>query len=386
MQDVSVRTDSDCTPWVTFNNCTRWKGFGKSEFSISAMDRQSRAFFLFVLAILTCFLILNTGSAIAETEISFEKAQKMAKQQNKMLLVFFEARQDAGHENFATAESAAGPRPVATAGHVQKVDGRQVRQVNYDQRGKHRSGNFNSSSNAIEQIWETQRDFQPSTRSMAAVCRHFDRDILAATAMQELLENYIVYRVSTNDSLFREPRFAEMCRLPGIAMLDFRDASAPHYGEVVSVFPFLNGKAYTAEQMRTILTLPPGTVTQRSLIYAIRIHPERPASTNSEQLPILQTETTGHCEYMARIGVQGHQNFDARFQRIARSMGTWGVSEVCAESWRGEPLLQAAIGCVKAWRSSPGHWRGVSGSNRYYAYDMRKGGNGTWYATGLFVK
>ena len=49
-----------------------------------------------------------------------------------------------------------------------------------------------------------------------------------------------------------------------------------YYGQVVSVFPFLNDRVYTADQVREILDLPPGTLTQRTMIYAVRTHPERP--------------------------------------------------------------------------------------------------------------
>jgi len=58
---------------------------------------------------------------------------------------------------------------------------------------------------------------------------------------------------------------------------------------------------------------------------------------------------------------------------------------VCAESWPGQGLLRAALECVRCWRLSPGHWRAVSSRSDAYGYDIKRGSNGVWYATGIFV-
>ena len=65
-------------------------------------------------------------------------------------------------------------------------------------------------------------------------------------------------------------------------------------------------------------------------------------------------------------------------------MGDLVSREVVAESWPGESLLDAAIECVRCWRTSAGHWEGVSAPHAEYAYDMKLGSNGVWYATGIF--
>ncbi len=51
----------------------------------------------------------------------------------------------------------------------------------------------------------------------------------------------------------------------------------PLRGLVISQFPVTDTLRYTPEQMAVILTLPPGSLTQRTMIYAVRIHPDRPA-------------------------------------------------------------------------------------------------------------
>jgi hypothetical protein len=61
------------------------------------------------------------------------------------------------------------------------------------------------------------------------------------------------------------------------------------------------------------------------------------------------------------------------------------VSEVCAESWPGQGMIDSCIDCVDSWRHSSGHWQGVSRRHRAFGYDIRRGRNGIWYGTGIFA-
>ncbi|MDR3110203.1 MAG: hypothetical protein LBU65_11040 [Planctomycetaceae bacterium] len=300
---------------------------------------------------------------------SFEQSAATAKARQKLLLVYFSLDEGSTLQQKDVPQS-----EIITAGGTAKRGS--VRQVNYY--GNNKSYVITANLAPIQ----SQRFID----KLPTVCQKFDSEILSSDTSKKLLGDYVLCRLTTDSPRFSEEQFAEMCGLPGIAIIDYRDKDAAYYGEVVSVFPFLDGEPYTQDEFNTILTLPAGTLTQRTIIYAVRNHAENPASANSEISPLVIKEASGHAEYMARTKVQGHQNFDARFKRIAAEMGTYEVSEVCAESWRGEPLLQAAIGCVRAWRTSPGHWRGVSAENKFYGYDIKHSENGTWYATGIFVK
>jgi hypothetical protein len=185
--------------------------------------------------------------------------------------------------------------------------------------------------------------------------------------------------------LLKHEAFAEMRGLPGLAIIDLAHKDAAYYGQVVSVFPFLGDRIYTAEQMRVVLDLPPGTLTQRTMIYAVRTHPERPASTQGQFLAMLASEAQSAAAHQAQIGRQGHHSWESRFQRItARLPAGLMASEVCAESWPGQGLLESAIECVRCWRLSSGHWEAVRAAHRCYGYDIQRGANGIWYATGIF--
>jgi hypothetical protein len=101
---------------------------------------------------------------------------------------------------------------------------------------------------------------------------------------------------------------------------------------------------------------------------------------------LLTRETENHAWHQASIGLQGHHNWNARFHAIGAELpGNLAAREVCAESWPGQSLLDAAEECVHSWRQSGGHWEAVSSRHTLYAFDMKRGPRGIWYATGIFA-
>lgn len=227
-------------------------------------------------------------------------------------------------------------------------------------------------------------------------CRQFEAETLAAPSILDGLSPYVCLKLAydaevnidgASTVLLRHRSFSEMVGLPGIAIVDFSDPDAPYYGQVVSAFPFLQGKPYSPGQMEVILNLPSGELTQRTLIYAVRTHPDAPQSTSGKLDAYLVSEAESHSAYQARIRLQGHHSWESRFHRInSHLQGGLLASEVCAESWPGENLLEAAIDCVQCWRQSSGHWRSVKAAHPVFGYDIRRGANGIWYATGIFGK
>jgi len=180
--------------------------------------------------------------------------------------------------------------------------------------------------------------------------------------------------------------FCELCHGPGLVLIDLTNPDVSHYGCPVTVLPIQSGKYYrwNTQGLAVALDLPTGTLTQRTLIWAVRMHSEQPKSTGGEFNPHLATGATQHASYQAQKQQQGHQNFETRFHRLSAAAGS-SVTEVCAESWPNQTLIDSCIDCVASWRHSSGHWRAVSRPHRAFGYDIRKGRNGIWYGTGLFA-
>jgi hypothetical protein len=232
----------------------------------------------------------------------------------------------------------------------------------------------------------------PSTSSQQeAVDEYFE----SHPQVREKLSEMVLFRAdidATIDVDGKPKRLADFAALSklrggaGFAIVDLKHEGAPYYGHAVTALPFAGGKYYqwSPQGLATALDLPAGTLTQRSLVWAVRMHPEAPQSTGGRFHDALASGANEHASYQARVRQQGHQNFNTRFQRLSGAAGS-SVTEVCAESWPGQTLMDSVVDCVASWRHSSGHWRGVSRPHRAYAYDIQRGSNGIWYATGLFA-
>lgn len=168
-----------------------------------------------------------------------------------------------------------------------------------------------------------------------------------------------------------QPRFDEPIKGGGIVILD------PAQGTVSSVLP---RRYCTPSGVDCLMSLPIGppaqrlSLTQRSLIWAIRMRPERPRSTDGPATPELLAHATRHSAVQAQRNWQ-HHNLPTGIAN----------SEIVAESWPwNKCIVAAAVDLVDAWAHSPGHWGEVMRRHTFYGYDMRSNGL-KWFATGVFA-
>lgn len=232
--------------------------------------------------------------------------------------------------------------------------------------------------------------------------RSFEKYLHENQAIREHLDDYVLVRVPEDQRmggsrlgflrknrarLIDDAAFQYLGGTPGLAIIDYKHTKQEFTGRVVTALPFKNGKYYrwTNSHLAAALDLPAGTITQRTMVWAVRIHPEHPRSTNGTMHPELANGAMKHSTHQASIGVQGHHNWENRVHRLVSRAHAHGASEVVAESWPNQGMIDSCIDCVLSWRHSPGHWSAVSGTHKYYGYDIRKGSNGIWYGTGIFA-
>jgi hypothetical protein len=233
-------------------------------------------------------------------------------------------------------------------------------------------------------------DADPSGDSIVQECwrdaewrRRLDRFVAVEVTTQTVIEEK-----GERMNLAEHYAFAELHRRAGLAIVDLADSRSPHYGHVVSIYP-LGRRSSNANSLRRELAilfdLPPGSLTQRTMIFAVRVHPDAPLSTTGDFHARLAAEAERHSMRQAAMQRQGHHDWEQRFHQLNRDMpGGLIAREVCAESWPSESLWEAAHSCVKSWRHSSGHWEGVSQAHPAFGYDIKRGRNGIWYATGVF--
>jgi hypothetical protein len=190
------------------------------------------------------------------------------------------------------------------------------------------------------------------------------------------LDDFVVCRVPVEHTirvdgkttrLIDSPAFDSLQKQAGIAVVDLKDKS--HYRETVSVLP---QRYATGGYVDALLDLPVGSLTQRTLTWAFRVHQERPACTSGVADPTLMD----HADRQSQTQAQSNSMF--------HSSSFPGSFEIVAQSWMGNGnVADVAIDLVNLWRSSPPHWGAASTAWSRYGVDMQTNGS-AWYATGVF--
>lgn len=218
-----------------------------------------------------------------------------------------------------------------------------------------------------------------------------------APEVQQRLSKFVCVRLSVDyvykgEKMLDRAPLADMLKKPGLAIVSRHDESHPYHDHLISAHPQVASSyrwapSLGSKEIAIILDLPAsGTLSQRSLIYAITVHPDGPRSVQCSCHSVMLEHAQSHCYRQSSMGHQHHANLGSVMSQIgARVGGVSGASEVVAESWGGEHVLEASYSCVDAWRHSAGHWRAIMSNHRYFGYDIGLGRNGKWYATGIFA-
>ena len=141
--------------------------------------------------------------------------------------------------------------------------------------------------------------------------------------------------------LIDAPAFTCLQKQPGIAVVDLQNKA--HFRETVSVLPqAVRGRRTTSGPCSTC---PPGSLTQRTLTWAFRVHQERPACTNGTADPTMMDHADRHSLNQAKSNSMYHS-------------GTFpGSFEIVAQSWMSNAnIADVAVDLVNLWRSSAPHW------------------------------
>ncbi len=261
---------------------------------------------------------------------------------------------------------------------------------------------------AAQPTWHT--DYDRATRQAMQEKKdlviYFRKDarldnVLRDSEVQDRLSRFVCLQLPEDyqyqgQRLLDHPALSEMLGRPGLVVVSYRDKNAPFYQEAVSIHPFMRSRygwvpEYGVNAVCIILDMAPeASLTQRSMIYAVSVHPERPRSVFARLNQAFLDHAQRHSRRQAQMQNQHHADIIAASHRFQEAVGEYLMaSEVVAESWGnvvgGENVLEAAFSCVDAWRHSSGHWGAVSRDHAYFGYDIARGANGTWYATGIFA-
>jgi hypothetical protein len=220
---------------------------------------------------------------------------------------------------------------------------------------------------------------------------------LDAPEVRDRLKRFVCVRlpmdyVYKGEKMIDRAPLSAMLGKPGLCIVSRHDDSLASHDQVISAHPLVGSHyrwapSLDAEHIAMILDLPAkATLSQRCMIYAVTVHPDGPRSINGSAHPAFLGHAEGHCGRQATLCNQHHANLLDAMRVLGGQVGGVGnASEVVAESWGGEHVLEAAYSCVDAWRCSTGHWNSVMSEHRYFGYDIAQGSDGKWYATGIFA-
>jgi hypothetical protein len=167
---------------------------------------------------------------------------------------------------------------------------------------------------------------------------------------------------------------------PSLSQMQGRGAFIARVARDPCVISALPARYCTPDGLWALVNLPPGTLTQRTLIWAVRMHPECPKSADGQPDASLVAQATAQSDEQVRRCNQGHW--------LPHTAGQ--TSEVCSESWpRDTNIVDGAVELVRLWRTSAGHWGEVRRRHSAFGYDMRWGfsrfqGGNVWFGTGCF--
>lgn len=239
---------------------------------------------------------------------------------------------------------------------------------------------------------EEKKDLVVHFRADDSLDKAFD-----APEVQQRLKQFVCVRLPVDyvykgEKMLDRAQLADMHKSPGLAIVSRHDESLPYHDHLISAHPQVASRyrwapSLGAREISIILDLPAtATLTQRSMIYAITVHPDAPKSVRCSCHAAMLEHAESHCYRQASMSNQHHANLVAVMGTLGSRVGAiGGASEVVAESWGGENMLEACFSCVDAWRHSAGHWGAVMSHHRYFGYDIGLSRNGKWYATGIFA-
>lgn len=228
---------------------------------------------------------------------------------------------------------------------------------------------------------EVHRDYAAAYR----VARKFDNMLLVdlgckldfAKLDPTKLTGYVLCQLSLDAEVVADGKtvklidhesFANLDHGPGLVVIDLQNNE--YLGRVVSVLP---NRHLNLDRLYALLDLPKGTLSQRTLVWALRVHPERPQSVYGIPDRALVSHAENHSQAQASSNTQYHN----------MPLGI-SSSEIVAESWPwNKNIVDAAIDIVHSWRQSPGHWGAASRPYSFFGYDMKQNGV-KWFATGVF--
>jgi hypothetical protein len=213
-------------------------------------------------------------------------------------------------------------------------------------------------------------------------------------------DEHVFVRVSTDAKLSEDAKqtirqhnaFHWLASRSGVAIIDLKNDAFS--GDVVSVMP--EYKLTSSQNVIELLNLPPGTITQRTFVWAIRTHRAGPQSTDTSTAdPSMMNYAARYASLMVNKSMgsgRPHLN-GSMWVMPAQQHGFmhYPGTEILSTTWPNQPLgiVEGAEALVDTWHDAyggrrTGHWGACANPCSSYGYDMAYDHeNSMWYGIGI---
>ena len=194
--------------------------------------------------------------------------------------------------------------------------------------------------------------------------------------------------VETAPRLLDHRSFRHLQGEPGIAVVDLTRTDSPNFGRVVSAFPGAAEQDSIIAALQPSLSLPEGTISQRSLLLGLRTGLPKSAFTDLKYDEKLNDLANRNARYMAHLDQTGLFEPDERRDAVRKQFGDEAqVRELVFATDSATTIQSAASQAVEHWRSS-GELESDAVESGITAYGLelfQSPASSRWFATLLIV-
>ena len=174
----------------------------------------------------------------------------------------------------------------------------------------------------------------------------------------------------------------------GIAIVDLSDPDSGNYARVVSALAAPEGGRYSRDALRSLLELPTGTISQRTLLLTLRSSLPDSVFSRGTFSAELNSLANRNSRFMAHYEQVGAYEASERTTAVVQRFGADAkLRELFFASEPGATLQDASEQAVQSWLKSEQDFTGLSNNGTGFGIELfQSPSSGRWFATCLIVE
>ena len=226
--------------------------------------------------------------------------------------------------------------------------------------------------------------------SMRPILEQFSRVELPLNAVMPILadKNNDSQKKGLPNLLLKHRSFRHLGTQPGIAVVDLTNRSSPNYARVVTVLPLPESGQFQNGSLTLALNLPKGTISQRTLLFAIRSTVPDSSLSMREFNSTLVELAHRNSRYMANSGQAGSFDQETHRQRIEQEFGPQAELKQLVFATDSEATIhEAALQAVTSWIETSESFDVLDAPATEMGMDMFQNfESGQWFVTCFVIR